>query len=173
MLEQRPLREADGPQHKGSELKRTSNPKQRLADTVLLVDCIDCSKSLQWEEVKHTARCQGRKHLLFQMRLSVAQEHLLLRQHVPLLEHLGVNGMSSDESDIDNASDAGLQARCPIYQVIMPVWRATEFPSDGLSVGLVIYLINPSMFMHNFLIWSGTTLYPTLFYISVVAATAK
>lgn len=39
-LEQRPIREADGTRRKGSKPKRTSNPKRRPADTVLLaVSC--------------------------------------------------------------------------------------------------------------------------------------
>ncbi|KAJ8689374.1 hypothetical protein PTI98_013399 [Pleurotus ostreatus] len=80
----------------------------------------------QQEKEKGRARRQGRKRSLFQMRLSAAQQHPLLRQHVPLLERLGVDGMSSDESDVDEPGDGGSRAKRPIYQVITPAWRATE-----------------------------------------------
>lgn len=75
------------------------------------------------------------------MRLSVAQEHPLLRQHVPLLERLGVDGMSSDESDVDDADDGGSRTRRPIYQVVTPAWRATEV-GDWLEAFDSVYFLS-------------------------------
>ncbi|KDQ06175.1 hypothetical protein BOTBODRAFT_121833, partial [Botryobasidium botryosum FD-172 SS1] len=53
---------------------------------------------------------------LLRRRLVAANAHPQLRRHVPFLKRLGVNGMSSDESD--HRSGTTIK-----YRIVHPVWR--------------------------------------------------
>ncbi|KAI0735723.1 hypothetical protein C8Q76DRAFT_611391 [Earliella scabrosa] len=53
---------------------------------------------------------------LFHRRLDVAQHHPGLQKHVYVLQRLGPEGMSSDESDMDNGRK--------VYKVLIKSWRA-------------------------------------------------
>jgi hypothetical protein len=62
---------------------------------------------------------------LFHRRLQVAQEHPDLRQHVHILERLGVDGMSSDESDFEELRrHPHARLENPRCYVLRPRWRA-------------------------------------------------
>ena len=62
---------------------------------------------------------------LFHRRFSIAQSHPFLQHHVPILQRLGVNGMSEDESDCDDLPGAPeIRSRPPRYYVVRPAWRA-------------------------------------------------
>ncbi|TFK62979.1 hypothetical protein BDN72DRAFT_862428, partial [Pluteus cervinus] len=49
--------------------------------------------------------------------------------HVPILERLGVDGMSSDESDIDDPAVEILGPRLPTYRILLPRWRSMPISS--------------------------------------------
>ena len=66
--------------------------------------------------------------------MEIAQSHPFLRAHVPILERFGVEGMSSDESDLDELPTyprARLKNRR--YYVLRPQWRAEEL-TDWLHI---------------------------------------
>ncbi|KAJ6450339.1 hypothetical protein C8R47DRAFT_998918 [Mycena vitilis] len=65
------------------------------------------------------SRRQVRKYQLFHQRRYLAYMFEPLRRHIAMLEQLGVDGMSSDESDRDE--DYHSQ-----YQIQDPLWRARE-----------------------------------------------
>lgn len=51
----------------------------------------------------------------------------LLRKHVEVLQKMGTQGMSSDESDHEEVvNDPILGSRTPQYRVLLPKWRSTE-----------------------------------------------
>lgn len=53
--------------------------------------------------------------------------HPLLQHHAPMLQRIGVNGMSEDESDGDDLpSFPEVRSRAPRYYVIQPTWRSKE-----------------------------------------------
>ena len=54
---------------------------------------------------------------LFQRRREIVKQYGPLRQHLEVLDALGVDGMSSDESDIDPTTD---QRK---YTIVKPDWR--------------------------------------------------
>ena len=60
---------------------------------------------------------------LFQRRREVAKQYEPLQQHLEVLDALGVDGMSSDESDMDPATN---QRR---YTVVRPDWRHPDMHS--------------------------------------------
>lgn len=57
----------------------------------------------------------------YDRRLDIAETHPLLVHHVPILERLGPDGMSSDDSDHDTSRTHLLGARFITKQ---PIWRA-------------------------------------------------
>ena len=62
---------------------------------------------------------------LFQRRIFIAMFIPLLRCHVDILERLGVEGMSSNESDTEEAiGDAYVRRNNTRYRAKRPVWRA-------------------------------------------------
>jgi hypothetical protein len=75
---------------------------------------------------------------LFHRRLDTAQSHPGLRRHFTMLQRLGVDGMSSDESeseDLDTTNQAN-----PQYNILPPIWRAQEL-SDWLHVFDSIHML--------------------------------
>ncbi|KAH9475473.1 hypothetical protein JR316_0012584 [Psilocybe cubensis] len=66
-----------------------------------------------------------RKQNLFHKRLGIAQEHPLLQEHVPILQRLGIAGMSSDESDFEDGPASTATGGAPRYKVHPPAWRAS------------------------------------------------
>jgi hypothetical protein len=54
---------------------------------------------------------------LFQRRREIAKFYSPLRKHLDILDALGTNGMSSDESDVDPDSNR------TTYTVVKPSWR--------------------------------------------------
>lgn len=60
----------------------------------------------------------------FQRRLHIATMDPLLQKHVHVLQRLGVDGMSSDESDVEELwHDPAVRRRQPSYFVSTPAWR--------------------------------------------------
>jgi hypothetical protein len=60
----------------------------------------------------------------FQRRLHIATIDPLLGKHVHILQRLGVEGMSSDESDVEELRrDPAVRRRQPSYFVSTPAWR--------------------------------------------------
>jgi len=60
----------------------------------------------------------------FQRRLHIATLDPLLGKHVHILQRLGVEGMSSDESDVEELRrDPAVRRRQPSYFVLTPSWR--------------------------------------------------
>ncbi|KDQ22492.1 hypothetical protein PLEOSDRAFT_1050998, partial [Pleurotus ostreatus PC15] len=77
---------------------------------------------------------------LFHTRLDTAQTHPLLHRHVPMLERLGPEGMSEDESVVeDDHNEARARPRRPVYRVKSPCWRADEV-GEWLEVFDVVHL---------------------------------
>ncbi|KAJ7202701.1 hypothetical protein C8J57DRAFT_1101892 [Mycena rebaudengoi] len=56
---------------------------------------------------------------LYHRRRFLAYTFKPLQRHIDMVEYLGVDGMSSDESDVD--SNHQLQ-----YRILTPIWRASE-----------------------------------------------
>ncbi|KAG6836574.1 hypothetical protein H0H93_006598 [Arthromyces matolae] len=72
-------------------------------------------------------RRDQRKRTLFNRRLEVAQMYPFLNRHVRLIQQLGVEGMSSDESDHEEAiHNNTVGSLRPRYEIILPRWRAVE-----------------------------------------------
>ncbi|KAJ7223832.1 hypothetical protein C8J57DRAFT_1391461 [Mycena rebaudengoi] len=69
--------------------------------------------------VERQDRRDSRKRGLFHRRRDIAEEIDELNEHVDMLERFGVDGMSSDESEVDD-SDGELT-----YSITAPAWRAT------------------------------------------------
>lgn len=87
--------------------------------------CIAVLAGAEGRIMKQKERRAQRKQDLFHRRFSIAQTHPFLQHHVPILQRLGVNGMSEDESDCDDLADApGIRSRPPRYYVVRPAWRA-------------------------------------------------
>jgi hypothetical protein len=64
---------------------------------------------------------------LFHRRFEAAQTHPLLQTHIHILQRLGVQGMSSDESDgKELVRNPSARLETPRFQVLRPWWRATE-----------------------------------------------
>jgi hypothetical protein len=64
---------------------------------------------------------------LFHRRFEAAQTHPLLQMHIHILQRLGVQGMSSDESDgKELVRNPSARLETPRFQVLRPWWRATE-----------------------------------------------
>lgn len=62
---------------------------------------------------------------LFNRRLRIANLHPELEKHIEILQKLGVNGMSSDESDKEElGNNADAQYETLHYHVLAPQWRA-------------------------------------------------
>jgi hypothetical protein len=72
------------------------------------------------------ANLQTRPFQLFHRRLLVAQTFPPLHRHVAILQRLGVEGMSDDESDVEEMQT---RQRPPRYFVIQPAWRAKALTS--------------------------------------------
>ena len=71
----------------------------------------------------------------FLRRLEIADSHHLLQTHVPILQRLGVDGMSSDESDLEELErDPSVRQRRPHFFVRSPLWR-----KRGLSAWLRVF----------------------------------
>ena len=78
---------------------------------------------------------------LFFRQLEMVNRHPLLRTHVNLLEHLGIDGMSSDESDHEEARhDRVAGSWAATYSVLTPQWRAWEL-APWLHILDVAYVI--------------------------------
>lgn len=78
---------------------------------------------------------------LFHRRLDVAGRHPHLRQHVDILQRLGIDGMSSDESDYEEIpTNPPAAMRAPRYYVLRPRWRRDAL-SDWLETFDVVYNI--------------------------------
>ncbi|KAK7008490.1 hypothetical protein R3P38DRAFT_2551435 [Favolaschia claudopus] len=69
--------------------------------------------------LKMRSRRQTRKYQLFHRRRYLAYVFAPLRRHINMLERIGVDGMSSDESDTDETD-----AYTSEYQILAPIWRA-------------------------------------------------
>ncbi|RPD72403.1 hypothetical protein L226DRAFT_449638, partial [Lentinus tigrinus ALCF2SS1-7] len=71
------------------------------------------------EEVKKARKCthrrQERRRGLFHRRLETAQNNADLKGHVYMLQRLGPEGMSSDESEVENG--------VKVYKVLVKKWR--------------------------------------------------
>jgi hypothetical protein len=64
---------------------------------------------------------------LLHQQFEVVQTHPLLQMHIHILQHLGVQGMSSDESDgKELVRNPSARLETPWFQVLRPWWRATE-----------------------------------------------
>ena len=76
--------------------------------------------------------CLAASHLTFLpqtflRRLEIADSHHLLQAHVPILQQLGVDGMSSDESDLEELErDPSVRQRRPRFFVRSPLWRKRD-----------------------------------------------
>ncbi|TFK68612.1 hypothetical protein BDN72DRAFT_897950 [Pluteus cervinus] len=70
------------------------------------------------------ARRAQRKRNLFYRRLDIANKLPFLQYHVNILERLGVNGMSSDESGSEDQPAGNQGPRLPVYHILFPQWRA-------------------------------------------------
>ncbi|KAF9500230.1 hypothetical protein BDN71DRAFT_1427490 [Pleurotus eryngii] len=124
-----------GPQsrHKRGQPKVTTNPKHRSADSTFLA-----VRKFFVELVG------GEEHLLqehlFHIWLDTAQGHPLLQRHVPMLEQLGPEGMSNDESDVEGDHDeVRPHPHHPVYRVKSPCWRAAEV-GEWLEVFDIVHL---------------------------------
>ncbi|KAH9012425.1 hypothetical protein EDB85DRAFT_1877766 [Lactarius pseudohatsudake] len=73
------------------------------------------------EKSRHSR--QQRKYQLFQRRCSVAKIYDPLRKHLPFLDSLGPDGMSSDESAVEPSTNR------LTYMVIKPDWRHPDLHS--------------------------------------------
>jgi len=73
--------------------------------------------------------------------LETAQFNPLLQVHVPILERLGVVGMSSDESDLDELPRyPRARLENPRYYVLRPQWRA-EALGDWLHIFDSVHMV--------------------------------
>ena len=62
---------------------------------------------------------------MFHRRLQIAQQHPELQTHVHVLERLGIDGMSSDESDLEELSEhRHARIENPRFYVLRPRWRS-------------------------------------------------
>ena len=78
---------------------------------------------------------------MFLRRLEAAQHNPLLQVHVPILERLGVEGMSSDESDLDELPRyPRARLENPRYYVRRPRWRA-EALGDWLRIFDSVHMV--------------------------------
>ncbi|KAJ7017000.1 hypothetical protein C8F04DRAFT_980230 [Mycena alexandri] len=68
-------------------------------------------------QMKSLGRRQARKYQLFHQRRYLAYAFKPLRRHTAMLERLGVDGTSSDESDHETEEQT-------TYQILTPLWRA-------------------------------------------------
>ncbi|KAF9489565.1 hypothetical protein BDN71DRAFT_1498969 [Pleurotus eryngii] len=69
-------------------------------------------------------RRKMRKRMLFTQRHETALHDHCLHKHIALLNHLGVDGMSSDESDGEECMGSEMHSARPTFRVRRPVWRA-------------------------------------------------
>ncbi|KIK03084.1 hypothetical protein K443DRAFT_5667 [Laccaria amethystina LaAM-08-1] len=84
---------------------------------------------------KQVRRRWQRKRATFLRRLEIADSHHLLQAHVPILQQLGVDGMSSDESDLEELErDPSVRQRRPRFFVRSLLWR-----KRGLSAWLRVF----------------------------------
>ncbi|KAF8069286.1 hypothetical protein FPV67DRAFT_1415389 [Lyophyllum atratum] len=70
-----------------------------------------------------------RSSLTFHSRdgLEITQSNYYLEKHTRMIQQLGVDGMSSDESDNEDArQDRRIGAQRPKFRVLLPQWRARE-----------------------------------------------
>ena len=107
---------------------------------------------------------------LFQRRLLVAQSFPPLHRHIAMLQRLGVDGMSDDESDVEELQlNPQTRQRAPRYFVVQPAWRAktmtpwlqifdslhillrrmNDSPSQGAYPRQRIYNYRPKRFSHR------------------------
>ena len=71
---------------------------------------------------------------LFNQQFTITEVNLYLQKHIHILEQLGPQGMSSDESDHEEATRDRMLGTCsPRYLVSLPRWRA-ESLSNWLHV---------------------------------------
>ncbi|KAJ7041256.1 hypothetical protein C8F04DRAFT_1304069, partial [Mycena alexandri] len=75
-------------------------------------------------QIKSLGRRQARKYQLFHQRRYLAYAFKPLRRHITMLERLGVDGMSSDESD--HETEDIREGRQTTYQILTPLWRASH-----------------------------------------------
>ncbi|KAJ7444118.1 hypothetical protein B0H11DRAFT_1747655, partial [Mycena galericulata] len=74
----------------------------------------------QQAQHKSKHRRQTRKYELFHRRRYIAYMFKPFRRHIDMLEHLGIDGMSSDESETEDiGEDEHIQ-----YHILSPQWRA-------------------------------------------------
>ncbi|KAF8160483.1 hypothetical protein K438DRAFT_2071165 [Mycena galopus ATCC 62051] len=77
--------------------------------------------SAERNRLKAAGRQQHRKYELFHRRRYLAYTFKPLQKHINMLEQLGVDGMSSDESDTEDIGAGTMQ-----YQILAPQWRANH-----------------------------------------------
>ncbi|KAJ6482357.1 hypothetical protein DFH09DRAFT_845427, partial [Mycena vulgaris] len=75
---------------------------------------------MEQNHLQSLGRRQARKYQLFHQRRYLAYTFEPLQQHIDMLEALGVDEMSSDESETE---DAGIDASVE-YHILSPRWRA-------------------------------------------------
>ncbi|KAJ3532379.1 hypothetical protein NMY22_g7765 [Coprinellus aureogranulatus] len=97
------------------------------------------------ETPKQKAKKGGyvRKYNLFQRRVEALATLPALQEHLPLLQRLSIDGMSSDEEEDDNVQSGIARAatvKNPNYRVLTPVWRSKEL-TMFLHVLDSVYLI--------------------------------
>ncbi|KAJ7769593.1 hypothetical protein DFH07DRAFT_735937, partial [Mycena maculata] len=69
---------------------------------------------------KRLDRLQTRKYQLFHRRRYLVYTFKPFQRHIDMIEQLGIDGMSSDESDREDIADGGHTK----YRVLAPRWRA-------------------------------------------------
>ncbi|KAF8880278.1 hypothetical protein BD779DRAFT_1675976 [Infundibulicybe gibba] len=85
------------------------------------------SGSVVINEHSRTGRRHQRKRNLFVRRLETAQLHPRLQKHVHMLQRLGTDGMSSDESeDEDTHIRSAARLDNPRFKILEPRWRARQ-----------------------------------------------
>ncbi|KAI6146391.1 hypothetical protein BKA82DRAFT_4393517 [Pisolithus tinctorius] len=96
--------------------------KARYRQVVAAVD-EDPDKAIQATNARLQKSSRGsRKVRLLKMRLDGMADHPTLRQHLPLINGLGTQAMSSDESEDE-------VRRTISYPRVYPAWRSNEFAS--------------------------------------------
>ncbi|KAJ2911671.1 hypothetical protein MD484_g8741, partial [Candolleomyces efflorescens] len=107
-------------EHYGLEADRAESVKAKFHTRV---------KSIKQTDVAHRKGEIGdrrkvrntRKYMLYVRRLLTLEGHPALKSHVPFVQDLGWEGMSTDESDADEVG-----AHAAGYWVLTPLWRSTE-----------------------------------------------
>ncbi|KAJ3507579.1 hypothetical protein NLJ89_g6220 [Agrocybe chaxingu] len=91
---------------------------------------------------KRAKRRYSRKYKLFGRRLEACLLHPGLLKHQRMISALGIDGMSSDESDYEEVRDnVPVRTRAPRYYVLRPKWRNPSL-SAWLQTFDSVYSIN-------------------------------